>query len=600
MKSFRKESCAEISPSLENKEVTLAGWADTIRDHGGVLFIDLRDRSGSCQVVLSEEISKQYKIRPESVLKIVGIVHLRPESMVNSKKENGDVEVIAQEIEVLSLANPLPFSLDESGEGAGEDTRLKYRYLDLRRKKHQKTIQLRHQMLQETRSFFSSRDFSEIETPYLYKSTPEGARDFLIPSRVNPGKYFALPQSPQTLKQLLMVSGFERYFQIVRCFRDEDLRADRQPEFTQLDLEMSFLNRDEILKIQENYVQELFQKVLGVEISAPFQRISYADAMMSYGSDKPDLRYDLKISNSSEFFKDCGFKVFSSTIQNGGVLLTLPVRSADFSQISNFKIPQWSRKELESFNDSVTPFGLRGVAWIKIENGLWKGPITKFFDEAFQKKLNAEKKLEEGDFLFFVCAELRKAQQAAGQLRTDLAKKLDIEKIKKVDWAPAWVLDFPLFHFDGKDNRFYSEHHPFTQPHEDDLKIVLNPKSTREEMQGVRADAYDLALNGYEVAGGSLRIYDTNLQSRIFEILGLSPEEIQEKFGFFVEALSYGTPPHGGIAYGFDRMAMLMAGETSIREVIAFPKTASATCLMSRSPNTVSPEQLAELKLRNL
>jgi aspartyl-tRNA synthetase len=590
---YRTHSSHELQLSLVGQSVSLAGWIHRLRDHGGVSFLDLRDRSGLVQCVLPESLRQTLKLRNEFVVRIEGQVVARPEGMRNPKMLSGQIEIHVKKIEVLSEAEVLPFSIEDEGIQANENTRLKYRYLDLRRPQLLKNFVLRNRILQTTRSYFDAEGFLEIETPILYKSTPEGARDYLVPSRVHPGEFFALPQSPQTLKQLLMIAGVERYCQIARCFRDEDLRADRQPEFTQIDLEASFLSRDEFLALLERFVQKLWKECLNVSVPLPFARMSYADAMGRFGSDKPDLRFGLELKNVSALVANSGFNVFVNAVKTGGQVIALPIRSSELGR----ELPAWSRKSFDGFNAIVQPFGLKGVAYARMENGEWNSPIAKFFKPEELKAIAESLSLANGDVVFFAAERSPRVLEAMGALRLHLGRELGlIRSGVSQDWKFCWILDFPLFVEDESSGQLSAAHHPFTRPLAEDLDLFM--KGDRKSLARVRAEAYDLALNGFEVGGGSLRIYDPKVQARMFEALGLSPEEAKEKFGFFLEALQYGTPPHGGLAFGVDRLAMLMAGSDSLRDVIAFPKTARAQCLMSETPSTVSPEQLAELRLQ--
>ncbi len=602
MAQYRTHQSSDLNAKLAGEKVQLAGWVHKIRDHGGVYFIDLRDRSGICQVVFNQNLPGLSELRSEFVVSIEGEIRKRPEGMINKRIPSGEIEVHGSALKILSTAEVPPFTPDTDPEKVSEATRLKYRYLDLRRPELQKNLFIRHRFLQSTRSFFDSEGFIEVETPILYKSTPEGARDYLVPSRVHPGQFFALPQSPQTLKQLLMIAGFERYFQIARCFRDEDLRADRQPEFSQVDIECSFLEKNDFLEIIERFVTKIWKDCLGVALPTPFPKISYKEAMASYGSDKPDIRFGLKLQDLSLVFKNTGFKVFSTVLGAGGKIVGLPVRASELKERS-IPQPEWSRKFFDQMNTVVQPHGLKGVAWIKFAKNVQEigpediqSPIAKFLSIQEIKNLMTEGQLVAGDYLFLGAEATPTVETAMGTLRLKLAQELGLIKAGNTeDWKFVWVTEFPLFEFDAQNNRLAAAHHPFTRPVEEDLPLLLSDEP--KDWRNVRAEAYDLALNGFEIAGGSLRIYDSKVQAAMFRAIGFSPEEAQKQFGFFMDALKFGTPPHGGIAFGIDRVVMLLCGADSIREVIAFPKTARAICPMSETPSTVSPDQLAELRI---
>jgi aspartyl-tRNA synthetase len=595
---IRTHTCGDLNGEFNGKEVVLAGWVAKRRDHGGLIFIDLRDRYGITQLVFDPAVSGDGRskqdaehIRSEYVISVKGIVRRRPEEMVNPKISTGEIEISVQELHILSAAKTPPFVLDDNTD-AGEALRLKYRYLDLRRPSIQKNLIVRHQTYQSVRKYLSSNNFLEIETPILFKSTPEGARDYLVPSRVNQGSFYALVQSPQIMKQLLMVGGFDRYFQIARCFRDEDLRADRQPEFSQIDIEMSFTNREFMYKIIEGLVQELFRDVKEMEISAPFPRMSYQQAMDEYGVDKPDTRFELKIKDASKAFAGTGFQAFRSVLDNGGYVRGLHLDLATQGDQA------FSRKDLDDLSKLAQTAGAKGLAWIKVEAAkdgprlAFNSPIAKFLSDAEREALAKEWRLQSGDLLLLVadtnfdvmCASL-------GSLRSHLGNKLGLVDHSLFNFL--WVTDFPLLQYDPEGKRYVACHHPFTSPTpEDEAKLLAG-----EDLANIKAAAYDLVLNGYEVAGGSIRIFRQEVQKAMFKALGFSEEEAKEKFGFFVEALQYGTPPHGGIAFGVDRIVMLLVGTDAIREVMAFPKTQKATCLMSECPSPVTPEQLAELHI---
>lgn len=585
IKAKRSHSCGELGKDLAGQQVVLCGWVAKRRDHGGLIFVDLRDRSGIVQVVADPDTAgESFKIaediRNEYVIKVVGKVSLRDEATINSNIATGEIEVMASEIEVLNAAKTPPFYIQD-GIDTDENLRLKYRYLDLRRPEMQRNIILRHKVTKLMRDYLDTRNFLEIETPMLTKSTPEGARDYLVPSRVNPGKFYALPQSPQIFKQLLMVSGMERYFQIARCFRDEDLRADRQPEFTQLDMEMSFMEMDEILELMEGLIAYIFEGALGKKIQTPFQRLTWDEAMDRYGSDKPDLRFGMELINMVDAVKDSDFKVFNQVIENGGVVKAINVKGYA-------NIP---RRECDSLVDFVGIYGAKGLAWMQIqEDGSVKSPIAKFFSEAHLANILATAQAEAGDLIMFIADKPAVVAQALGALRIEMAKRRNL--IDNDALAFAWVVDFPMFEYDEEEKRYVAMHHPFTSPRDEDLPLLATDPGK------VYAKAYDMVLNGTEIGGGSIRIHRRDVQKQIFSAIGLTDEQAQEKFGFMMNAFEYGAPPHGGLAFGLDRLIMIMAQRDSIRDVIAFPKTQSAACVMTQAPNDVDEKQLRELHIR--
>jgi aspartyl-tRNA synthetase len=573
-----------VSAAHIGEEVCLMGWVQRRRDHGGLIFIDLRDREGIVQLALDpdrdpEAHVKAEQVRNEFVLAVRGKVSPRPAGTVNPKMKTGEVEVEISELLILNRSETPPFMIDEYSDVA-EIIRLKYRYLDLRRPVLQKNLLLRHRVARTVRNYLDGQGFIEVETPVLTKSTPEGARDYLVPSRVNPGNFYALPQSPQLFKQLLMVSGFDRYFQIVKCFRDEDLRADRQPEFTQIDCEMSFVNRDDVISVMEGLIAAIFQEALGIEVSLPMPRITYAEAMDRFGVDNPDLRFGLELVNITELVAESQFKVFAEVAANNGLVKALNVKGG----------AGMSRKELDDLTDFVKIYGAKGLAWVKVTEDGWQSPIAKFFTPAELATLNDKLQTGTGDLLLFVADQSRIANEAIGRLRGHLGHKLGLTN--KNDFKFVWVTDFPLLEWDGEEKRHVAVHHPFTSPLEEDIPLLDTAPGQ------ARAQAYDLVLNGSEVGGGSVRIHDQAVQSRMFDLLGIGAEEAREKFGFLLDALSFGAPPHGGIAFGLDRLMMILTGAESIRDVIAFPKTQKATCLLSEAPNEVSEKQLQELAIR--
>ncbi|MBD2186164.1 aspartate--tRNA ligase [Aerosakkonema funiforme] len=589
---MRTHYCGQIRSSHVGETVTLCGWVDRRRDHGGVIFLDLRDRTGIVQIVSDpQRTASSYeqadKLRNEYVVKIVGRVTPRPQESLNPKLPTGEIEIYALEIELLNQVHKqLPFQVSTTEmETVREELRLKYRYLDLRRDRMTANLQLRHNVVKAIRRFLEDeKNFIEIETPILTRATPEGARDYLVPSRVNPGEWFALPQSPQLFKQLLMVSGFDRYYQIARCFRDEDLRADRQPEFTQLDMEMSFMSVEEILNLNEELVCHVFQKVKGIELPRPFPRLTYAEAMERYGCDKPDTRYDLELVNVSDLFKDSGFKVFSGAVASGGIVKVLPIPGGN-DAISNVRIKPGG----DLFKEAAEA-GAKGLAYIRVRDNDeidTIGAIKDNLTAAQKQELLTRTGAKPGHLLLFAADTIPVVNKTLDRLRQVIAQQLELIDQNKINLL--WVTDFPMFEWNAEEKRLEALHHPFTAPHPDDL----------HDLKTARAQAYDLVFNGVELGGGSRRIYQREVQEQVFETIGLSQEEARNKFGFLLEAFEYGTPPHGGIAYGLDRWVMLLAGEESIRDVMAFPKTQQARCLLTGAPSGVDEKQLKELQVRS-
>lgn len=580
----RTNTCEELTRDSDGQDVILMGWVHRRRDHGGLIFIDLRDRYGLTQIVFDPNLSKECyrrakELRGEFVIAVKGIVEKRPEGMINPNLSTGAIEVSVKELKILNRSKTPPFEIDENVD-VSEELRLKYRYIDLRNSKMKKNMLIRHKTYQVVRAYFDRNDFVEIETPLLMRSTPEGARDYLVPSRIHHGKFYALPQSPQTYKQILMVSGMDRYYQIVRCFRDEDLRADRQPEFTQIDVEMSFVELDDVLQMMENLMVDIYKDILGLKLETPIQRLTYDEAMSDYGTDKPDLRFGMKIVNISELVKNCQFRVFTECLKNEGIVCGVALHGG----------AKYSRKQINGLTDSMEKEGAKGLVSIKVSKDGWDSPLSKYFSVDAIRSVNKAFAAQDGDLLLILADATPTALTLAGSLRLKLAKQENL--IPKDKYQLVWIVGFPLLEFDHEENRYVARHHPFTAPMEEDLDLL-------ESQPGeIRAKAYDLVLNGYEIAGGSIRIHDRELQNRMFRLLGISEDEAGDKFGFLLNAFEYGAPPHGGIAFGFDRMVMILAQESSIRDVIAFPKTNSALSLMDGSPSNVSDRQLKELGLK--
>jgi len=580
----RTHYCTEVSAANQGQNVTLTGWVDTRRDHGGLVFIDLRDRTGIIQVVISPDINpasfnKAGEVRSEYVIAVVGKVSPRPEGTVNPNLATGEIEVLVDEMRILNRAKTPPFYI-EDGVEVDENLRLRYRYLDLRRPEMQRTIMLRHRAARSVREFLDQHGFLEIETPMLTRSTPEGARDYLVPSRINPGRFYALPQSPQLYKQILMVAGMDRYYQMARCFRDEDLRADRQPEFTQIDIEMSFVQVEDILPLMEEMIARLCRETASLEVTAPFPRLTYREAMDRFGSDKPDTRFGMEIKDITDVAAGCGFKVFASAAQGGG-----QVRGINASGCAGL-----SRKEIDDLAKYAAIYQAKGLAYMIVNGDGVKSAIAKFFSDSEINTILDRLDAREGDLLLFVADKPGVVAAALGALRLHLAERLDM--IPKDQYNFLWVTDFPLLDYDEEEKRWVAMHHPFTSPREEDMPLLDSDPGR------VRAQAYDMVLNGIEIGGGSIRIHRRDVQETMFAALGLTGDEVQEKFGFMLDAFEFGTPPHGGIAFGFDRLIMLLAGRKTIRDVIPFPKTQSATDLMNMAPGGVDNRQLKELHIK--
>jgi aspartyl-tRNA synthetase len=590
----RTHHCAQLTKAELGASVSLVGWVDSIRDHGGINFIDLRDRKGITQIKFDPQVDaalggRATQLKPESVIAISGKVTERPAGTVNAALPTGEIEVEATGLEIFNISDTPPFPLDDAGgDKVNEDLRLTYRYLDLRRPKMRRNLRVRHQAAKAIRDYFDSQEFIEVETPALFKSTPEGAREYLVPSRIHPGQFYALSQSPQQFKQILMVAGVERYFQIARCFRDEDLRADRQMEFTQVDVEASFVTREDIYALFEGMLKKVWKDVLGTDIPTPFPRLSFAEAMNRFGVDKPDVRFAMELTDLSETFKASAFKVFQSTVAAGGVIKAFNAKGlADLTQ-----------GELKTLEDTAKSLGAKGLAFIKVEGGEWKSPIVKFFSEAEKAAVAERLGLAEGDVVFFAAAPWEKACAILGRVRLDSAALLQKRgklTIRMDDWKFLWVVDFPLMTYDEAEKRYLATHHPFTSPVPEDAPLL----DTAPEK--VRGQHYDVVLNGMELGGGSIRIHQPALQKKIFEeVLKIPVDVVESRFGYMLKAFTYGAPPHGGIAFGLDRIAALLCGTTSIRDVIAFPKTQKGQDLMAGSPTTVTPRQLKELHLQTV
>ena len=582
----RTTYCGLVTEEFLNEKVTLKGWVHNRRDLGGLIFVDLRDREGIVQIVFNPDFSEEAlqvaeTVRSEYVVEVQGVVTKRDAETINPKIKTGQVEAQVSNIEIINKSETPPFSINEENVNVDENIRLKYRYLDLRRQELAQTFKMRHQTTRSIRQYLDNNGFFDIETPVLTKSTPEGARDYLVPSRVHEGEFYALPQSPQLFKQLLMISGFDKYYQIVKCFRDEDLRADRQPEFTQVDIEMSFVDQEDIIAMGEDMLRKVVKDVKGIDVSGPFPRMTYAEAMDRFGSDKPDTRFGMELINVSQLGKEMNFKVFKDTVDNNGEIKAIVAKDA---------ADKYTRKDMDALTEFVNIYGAKGLAWVKVVDDGLSGPIARFFEDVNVETLKQLTEAKPGDLVMFVADKPNVVAQSLGALRIKLAKELGLIDESKLNFL--WVTDWPLLEYDEDAKRYVAAHHPFTSPKREDIEKLDT------EPENVQANAYDIVLNGYELGGGSIRIHDGELQQKMFEVLGFTNEQAQEQFGFLLDAFKYGAPPHGGIALGLDRLVMLLTNRTNLRDTIAFPKTASATCLLTDAPGEVSDKQLQELSLR--